>query len=82
MGQVRASPEALEGEGLVNGSCREHVDLLLEGIVGLEDDLFGDGLLEDLVVELVLQGVGLRVDLGLERFLGVLHAGLHDVGEE
>lgn len=74
--------QGLKGKGLVNGCSREHVLLLAEGIGATEDDLFGDGLLENLVVELVLQGVGLRINLGLERLLGVLHAGLHDVGEE
>ena len=63
-------------------SPRQEVDLFLEGIVGLEDDFLVDGLTENLVVELVLDGIGLGVDLGLEGVLGVLLAGRHDVGEE
>ena len=41
----------------------EEILLLAEGISGAEDDFFFDGLTEDFVVELVLDGIGLGVDL-------------------
>ena len=44
-------------------SPRQHILFLAEGIGGAEDDLIIDGLTEDFVVELVLDGIGLGVDL-------------------
>ena len=60
----------------------ENIFLFAEGIGSAEDDLVGDGLLEDFFVQLGLDGIGAVVDLGLQSVLGIGLAGLHDVGEE
>ena len=60
----------------------EHVLLLAEEIGDTVDDLLGNGLTENLVVEFILDGICLGVDLGLQGILEVRLARRHDVGEE
>jgi len=60
----------------------KEVLLLAEGIGDTEEDLLADGLLQDLVVQLGLDGIGGIVDLRLQRVLLIRLTGRHDIGKE